>query len=75
MGMLIDAAEGVARQLDAMIPAAVRVDQPARDPGDIPQPAPPPPRLTAEMVDKRASGILGRLRRRWGGRRGSTIEE
>jgi hypothetical protein len=29
-------AEGVARQLDAMIPAAVRVDQPARDPGEIP---------------------------------------
>nr|WP_221376802.1 insulinase family protein [Actinoplanes polyasparticus] len=58
---LFEGAAGVAARIDAAVPPAVRVAQPARDPGRIPQPAPPGPQDTEEVIDRRVSGVLGLL--------------
>jgi len=55
---LYEGADDVAERLDALVPAALRVDQPPRDPDRVPKPAPPPARDVAADVSERAYGIL-----------------
>ncbi len=50
-------ASAAVAQLDSWLPAAVRIDQPPRDPEQIPQPSP------ADRQNNPAGGLFGRIRR------------
>jgi zinc protease len=53
-------------RIDAAVPAALTVAQPAREPGRIPQaPAPPPPKPRPEPAARPPSTASRRRRRRW----------